>query len=237
MKTLFYPKRTTIASFPGGKSDRKKHQSLYRSIPRKISYLVEPFAGLANFFIVISPRVSHVWLNDKDPEIYSLLRCLNDLTLLEELIEMVKSLEPVEKDDYYEWKGTDPSSKTIIQAVRRLVILNCSVNGAGGGYSTEKAFRKWYRNKPKIWNEIHQLFTKKQVKITNMDYSKVFEIIRKSPMQKGSFIYLDPPYDSVAQQGRLYGKDYNLVDWKQLKSDLTGVNTPWILSNRDTPEI
>jgi len=236
VKTLFYPKRTTIASFPGGKSDRKKHQSLYRSVPQKISYLVEPFAGLANFFIVISPRVSHVWLNDKDPEIYSLLQCLNDLTSLEELIEMVKSLEPVEKDDYYEWKETNPK-QSVSLAVRRLVLLNCSVNGAGGGYSTEKAHRKWYQNKPKIWNEIHLLLTKKKAKITNMDYSEVFEQIRKSPSQKGSFIYLDPPYDSVARQGRLYGKDYNLVDWKQLKNDLNDLNTHWILSNRDTPDV
>jgi len=164
------------------------------------------------------------------------LQCLKYFTFLEELIETVKSLEPIEKDDYYEWKGTTPNN-TISLAIRRLIILNCSVNGAGGGYSNEKAHRKWYQNKPKIWREIHNLFTEKKAKITNTDYSKVFEQIREFPDKKRSFIYLDPPYDCVAQQGKLYGKDYNLVDWKQLKNNIAELNVPWILSNRDTPEI
>ena len=235
-KNLFYPKRTTIASFPGGKSDRKKHKPLFSSVPRKISYLIEPFAGLANFFIVISPRVRKVWLNDKDPEIYSLLQCLKDVELLKVLIEQIKSLEPVEKEDYYEWKGVNPKDMVSL-AVRRLIILNCSVNGAGGGYSKEKSNRKWYQNKPKIWYEIHQLLTKKDAKITNLDYNEVFSLIRKSPSQESPFIYLDPPYDSVAQQGKLYGKDYNLINWSQLKEVLLGQDTHWILSNRDSPEI
>ena len=81
---LFYPKRTTIASFPGGKSDRKKHAPLYKSFPARIPYLIEPFAGLANVFITISPRISRAWLNDKDPEIYSLLVCLKDQSLGEQ---------------------------------------------------------------------------------------------------------------------------------------------------------
>ncbi len=233
---LFYPKRTTIASFPGGKSDRRKHQPLFRSVPKKISYLIEPFAGLANFFIVISPRVSKVWLNDKDPEIYSLLQCLNDSRQLKDLIEQVKLLEPVEKDDYYEWKAANPK-ELVSLAIKRLIILNCSVNGAGGGYSDEKSHRKWYQNKPKIWHEIHRLFTKKKMKITNMDYNEVFGSIRESQDLKDSFIYLDPPYDSVAQQGKLYGKDYNLIDWKQLKDGLIELKNHWILSNRDSPEI
>jgi DNA adenine methylase len=233
---LFYQKRTTIASFPGGKSDRRKHQSLFRSVPRKINYLIEPFAGLANFFIVVSPRVSQVWLNDKDPEIYSLLQCLNEQTLLKDMIEHVKALEPVEKDDYYKWKEITPES-TVSLAVRRLIILNCSVNGAGGGYSHEKSHRKWYQNKPKIWHEIHDLLTKKRAKITNMDYCKILDQNCDFLDQEDSFIYLDPPYEGVAQQGKLYGKDYNIMDWKQLKELLNGLNTHWILSNRDTPEI
>jgi DNA adenine methylase len=233
---LFYPKRTTIASFPGGKSDRRKHQPLFRSVPQKISYLVEPFAGLANFFIVISPRVSKAWLNDKDPEIYSLLRCLNDISLLKKLIEQVKLIEPVEKDEYYEWKASSPDDLVSI-AVKRLVILNCSVNGAGGGYSKEKSHRKWYQNKPKIWHEINQLFKQKKVKITNLDYTEVFCLIQELPDLDDSFIYLDPPYDTVAQQGKLYGKAYNLIDWKQLKGDLIELKVHWILSNRDSPEV
>ncbi len=233
---LFFPRRTTIASFPGGKSDVKKHLPLYSSIPIKVDYLVEPFAGLANVFISISPRVSRVWLNDKDPEIYSLLHCINDSSLLPQLIEYIKSLEPIDKADYYHWKESNPS-ELLERAVRRLVILNCSPNGAGGGYSREKAHRKWYQNKPKLWFTIQQIFHKKYVRITNLDYEEILNSFSHVEHEKKYFLYLDPPYYDVAQKGSLYGKKFNLIDLKELKSLLAPLSIHWLLSNRDTPRV
>ncbi|MHA1975406.1 MAG: DNA adenine methylase [Candidatus Hodarchaeales archaeon] len=235
-KELFYPKRTTIASYPGGKSDKKKHLPLYLSIPKSIDYLIEPFAGLANVFITISPRVSRVWLNDKDPEIYSLLNCINDPILLHQLTEYVKSLEPIEKDSYYHWKQLVPS-KTLDRAMRRLVILNCSPNGAGGGYSKEKAHRKWYRNKPLIWQEIHQILSEKEVRITNLDYKEVLSTLTQIESTDNSFLYLDPPYYNVAQKGSLYGKKFNQIDIVSLRTLLAPVTIHWLLSNRDSPDV
>ncbi len=231
---LFYPKRTTIASFPGGKSDRKKHLPLYNSLPKKIPYLIEPFAGLANVFITISPRVSHVWLNDKDPEIFSLLSCLNDPSLLPELIETIKSLEPVERSDYYHWKHLAPTN-IMDRTIRRLIILNCSPNGAGGGYSSEKAHRKWYQNKPPIWQTLHQLFQEKKVRITNWDYEEVLGSLSQDTEIKECFVYLDPPYYDVAEKGALYGKKYNQIDIERLKTFLSALPMQWLLSNRDSP--
>ena len=233
---LFLPKRTTIASFPGGKSDKKKHLPLYLSFPKHIEYFVEPFAGLANVFIALSPQISQVWLNDKDPEIFSLLSCMQDSTLLQQLIESIKSLEPVTRDDYYHWKQFNPS-KTLDRAIRRLVILNCSPNGAGGGYSHEKAHRKWYQNKPKMWRFIHQIFENKKVRITNFDYEKIIVSLSPDDDLIDYFLYLDPPYYDVAQKGSLYGKKYNQIDIDKLKDLLTSLPIHWLLSNRDTPLI
>jgi DNA adenine methylase len=233
---LFFPNRTTIASFPGGKSDKKKHLPLYLSIPKKIHYFVEPFAGLGNVFITISPRVSQVWLNDKDPEIFALLSCLNDFSLLEKLIEFVKSLEPIEKDDYYQWKESNPAT-TLERAIRRLVILNCSPNGAGGGYSNAKAHRKWYENKPSIWHIIHRIFQEKRVKITNFGYEDIIGSLSRNEETNGSFLYLDPPYYDVAQKGSLYGKKFNQIDIYLLKELLSDLSLHWLLSNRDTPTV
>jgi DNA adenine methylase len=233
---FFLPKRTTIASYPGGKSDRKKHLPLYLSVPKKISYLIEPFSGLANFFLVISPRISRVWLNDKDFEVYSILRCMIDLSLLKQLIEYVQSIEPVERDDYYDWKGKQ-GLNTLECAVRRLVILNCSPNGAGGGYSFEKAHRKWYQNKPYIWNEIHKIFTQKKVKLTNLDYQEVLDSLSQSNTPSEAFLYLDPPYYDVAQKGHLYGKELNIIDLSILRKYLSSITFQWILSNRDSPQV
>ncbi len=235
-ENLFYPKRITIASYPGGKSNRNKHHPLYMAVPKKIDYLIEPFAGLANFFLTISPRVTRVWLNDKDPEIYSLLLCMQELTLLQELIELIQSVEPIERADYYQWKQSSPSSLLEL-AARRLIILNCSPNGAGGGYSTEKAHRKWYQNKPKVWKSIHQIFQNKKTKITNIDYREVLQGLNELENQEDTFLYLDPPYHNVAKRGNLYGREYNQINLQKLKDELSVDSFPWILSNRDTPEV
>ena len=235
-KNLFYPKRTTIASFPGGKSDKRKHLPLYLSIPNQIDYFVEPFAGLANVFIVLSPRISRVWLNDKDPEIFALLSCLNESSQLVQLIELVKSIEPIEKDDYYHWKESTPST-ILDRAMRRLIILNCSPNGAGGGYSREKAHRKWYQNKPVIWQTIHEIFCEKEVQITNLDFQDVITSLDRDDVEDKCFLYLDPPYHNVAQKGSLYGKLFNLIDINILKTLLTRLSIHWLLSNRDSPTV
>ena len=174
---LFLLKRTTIASYPGGKSDRKKHSPLYLSVPNKIDFLIEPFAGLANFFIVISPRVKKAWLNDLDIEIYSILQCIKDKSLLKELVSSLQDLYPIDRNEYYKWKN-EVQNSTLNHAIKRIIILNCSPNGAGGGYSREKANRKWYFNKPMIWEKISDIFNNKSVKITNLDFKEVFEEIK-----------------------------------------------------------
>ncbi|MHA2174261.1 MAG: DNA adenine methylase [Candidatus Hodarchaeales archaeon] len=233
---LFLKSRITIASYPGGKSDRKKHFPLYLSTPKKINQLIEPFAGLGNFFSVVSPRVSSVWLNDKDPEIYAILSCILDNNLLLKLIETVKSIEPVTRDDYYEWKAANPS-EILQKAIRRLVILNCSPNGAGGGYSKEKANRKWYQNKAKSWLTLHHLFVEKKVRLSNWDYLEVLQSINGNVSFDNVFVYLDPPYYNVAKRGNLYGKNFNEIDLAKLLEILSSLSVHWILSNRDTPEI
>ncbi len=231
---LFLQQRITIASYPGGKSDKKKHIPLFLATPPKIFYLIEPFAGLANFFLVISPRVSKVWLNDKDPEVFALLRCMNEENLLTELIEYVQSINPVEREDYYEWKAKKPVGE-IEKAIRKLVILNCSPNGAGGGYSSAKAHRKWYMNKPKVWEKIHSIFIKKVDKITKLDYFAILEQAMNLDSKK-TFIYLDPPYYDVAKKGKLYGTGLNVIEWAKFRESLQRINIPFILSNRDMKE-
>jgi len=238
LSTLFFHEpeielntRRTIASFPGGKSGRK-HLPLYSYVPSKIDRLIEPFAGLANFFFVISKRVSKVWLNDKDPYVYSLLTSIKEQKYLEELISRIQEIYPVRKDDYYKWKQKKPE-ELIEKAVKLLIILNCSTNGAGGGYSKEKAFRKWYENKPRIWVQLTKKLRK--ATITNWDYKEVIRYIQEKPFSN-DFIYLDPPYFKVAEKGRLY-HNYNSIDWKVLGKELKQTKGHWLMSNRDCPEM
>lgn len=230
--------RLTIASYPGGKSNSKKHAPLYQCVPQSIPYLVEPFAGMANFFLVIHQRVKKVWLNDKDPETFALLHHLNDEDKLNSLIGYIQSLNPVERDHYYYWKKLKPNS-LLQSAVRKLIILNCSVSGAGGGYSKAKAHRKWYENKPKVWKQINKLLMQKQARITNLDYSQILTYLIKNnnTTDQQPFVYLDPPYFEVARKSKLYGIGYNDLDWNHFFTLINLLKIPFLISNRDAPEM
>ena len=205
-----------IASYPGGKSNIKKHLPLYQVVPAHIKSIMEPFAGLANFYFVLSSNIQEAWLNDKNPDVHALLTSIQDSTLLHKLIQWIKSINPIEREDYYDWKPKKPNN-ILERAVRLLVILNCSPNGAGGGYSHEKAHRKWYNNKPKIWRQISGLLQK--VSITNIDY---LELLASIPDRenKPDLIYLDPPYFEVAHKGKLY-REHNTIEWKDFKQVLS----------------
>ena len=235
--SLLYPKRLTIASYPGGKSDKRKHQTLYSNLAKNTSLLLEPFAGLANVALTLSPLLEKFHLNDIDPEIYSLLLCMKNKSKLEELIEEVDKINPINRDDYYKWKKQETEEVCAIQkAVRRLVILNCSVSGAGGGYSKLKAKRDWGHNKPVEWRKINEIFNEKKTKISNLDYLEFLNKYTWNKLPKKSLVYLDPPYINVAQTGKLYGKNYNKINVDELLEKLHSIPIRWIMSNRDSQE-
>jgi site-specific DNA-adenine methylase len=227
------PSKLTIASYPGAKNDTNKHKSLFCLVPPKIPFLIEPFCGLANFFIRISPKVEQAWLNDKDPEIFALLKCIQDSDLLKELNEYISVLPIIEREDYYQWKKK-VSSSLLEQAIKRLIILNCSPNGAGGGYSFQKAHSNWYITKPDKLRLINKIFNRKPVEITNLDYSEVFKQQTAAVTDQELFWYLDPPYCHIGKKSNLYGKGMNKIDWPTLKSYLGELSDFWVLSNRDS---
>ncbi|MHA2075929.1 MAG: DNA adenine methylase [Candidatus Hodarchaeales archaeon] len=118
--------------------------------------------------------------------------------------------------------------------IKRLIILNCSPNGAGGGYSFQKAHSNWYITKPDKLRLINKIFNRKPVEITNLDYSEVFKQQTTTVTDQELFWYLDPPYYDTAKKGNLYGKGMNNIDWRTLKSYLGELSDFWVLSNRDS---
>ncbi len=230
------PSKLTIASYPGAKSNTKKYWALFGSIPPEIPFLIEPFTGLANFFIQVSPKAKEAWLNDKDPEIFALLKCIQDADLLEELNEYIRILPLITREDYFQWKQKRPTS-LLERAIKKLIILSCSPNGAGGGYSIKKAHSNWQINKPDKMRSIHKILNRYPVEITNLDYSEVFKRSASILTDQEVMWYLDPPYFDTSKKGNLYGKGMNNIDWRTLKSYLDDITNLWILSNRDSPTI
>ncbi len=233
--------RLSLGSYPGGKSDKQKHLPLYLSTPSRISTLIEPFAGLASFTIINSPKTGRAVLNDIDPEVVAFLKCINDRELLNSLKQEVSRIYPVTKEDYYEWKRREP--KTVLElATRRVVFQNCSFSGAGGGYSREKAGRKWHVNRPKTWEKVHVIFRNLDVEIHNSPFTEFVETVVDSHSENSlgdaPLVYLDPPYYKVAEDGALY--NYNSMDLDELLDvlrTLDDVEMHWIMSNRDHPHV
>ncbi len=239
--SLYLRERVSLGSYPGGKSDKQKHRLLYEVTPHKITTMVEPFAGLVSYTIINSPKISHAIVNDIDPEVVAFLRCIKDKDLLFQLKEKVSQIYPVMKEEYYEWKDRKPTDK-IELAIRRVVFQNCSFSGAGGGYSRDKATRKWHINRPKQWERVHQLFMKLDIEIFNENFSSFIDRIieRNSAGLLGNlpFVYLDPPYYKVAEGGDLY--NYNSIDLNELIHALKLLDDSdihWIMSNRDHPHV
>jgi len=117
--------------------------------------------------------------------------------------------------------------------MKQLVILNCSVNAAGGGYSKDKAHRQWYRRKEKVWLKIHDILTSRDVEVFNMNYTSFLDSLT---LDDQTLVYLDPPYFEVAKSGNLYGNGFNSIDASELSKRLDGLNCHWIMSNRYSPE-
>ena len=61
-----------------------------------------------------------------------------------------------------------------------------------------KAHRKWYVNKPKLWREISRIFSKKNAKITTLDYVDVLKTLIDSEVAPGDH---EAVWDGTDQSG------------------------------------
>lgn len=229
-----------VLKWVGGK--RQLMNEIKKVLPKTYTTYYEPFMGGGAVLFELQPDKAVI--NDINGELMNLYKVIkNDVDLL---IDDLKKHENT-ADYFYSIRELDRKKDKYenlsnIEKASRIMYLNKTcynglfrVNKAG---EFNSPFGR-YKN-PNIVNEVtlravNKYFNTADIKILNKDFEKSLEGIRK-----GSFVYLDPPYDPVSNSANFTGYNkggFNRDEQIRLKNlcdklDKKGVK--FLLSNSAT---
>lgn len=228
-----------VLKWVGGK--RQLLSDIEKYIPIFTRYY-EPFVGGGAVLFHLQPKKAVI--NDVNSELMNLYQVIKNN--VEELIEDLKKHKN-EAGYYYDIREWDRdkekyNSLSDIEKASRMIYLNKTcynglfrVNRAGE-FNTPFGF---YKN-PNIVNEIKlkavsNYFNNAEITFLNCDFEEAVKGIRK-----GSFVYLDPPYDPVSGSANFTGYDKGGFDkeeqirLKKLCDTLNDKGVKFLLSNSAT---
>lgn len=194
-----------VVKWVGGK--RQLLDDLTPLFPKKISSYCEPFLGGGAVLFRLQPKIAHV--NDINSELIQMYEVIRDN--VEDLI-IALSEHPNEEEHFYNVRDWDRNKEKYmqlskIQKAARIIYLNKTcynglfrVNNAGE-FNTPFGH---YKN-PNIVNSptlraVSAYLQQSQITFSNIDYEKILANITK-----GTFVYLDPPYDPVSDTSNFTG--------------------------------
>ena len=228
----------------GGK--RQLLSDIVPMIDKKCSMYVEPFVG--GGAILFSTQPKKAIINDYNIELINVYKTVRDN--LEQLLDKLKVHEEKNSSEYYyEVRALDREVEfkklSNIDKAARIIYLNKTcynglyrVNSAGHFNSPYGRYKN-----PNIVNEavlraISKYFNDNEVKILNGDYKDALK-----DLDKGSFVYLDPPYMPISTSSSFTGYTeggfgYNSqVELKKECDKLRGTGIRFVQSNSDCEEI
>lgn len=229
-----------VLKWVGGK--RQLMDEIRQLVPKSYTTYYEPFIGGGAVLFDLQPDKAVV--NDINGELINLYEIIkNDV---DALIEDLKRHENT-SEYFYNIRELDRNKEVYeglssVEKASRIVYLNKTcfnglfrVNKAG---EFNTPFGK-YKN-PNIVDEVtlravNKYFNRAKIKITNNDFEECLKGIRK-----GSFVYLDPPYDPVSNSANFTGYDkggFNRDEQVRLKKICDKLNkrgVKFLLSNSST---
>ncbi|MBR3860554.1 MAG: DNA adenine methylase [Oscillospiraceae bacterium] len=194
-----------VVKWVGGK--RQLLDDLTPLFPKRILSYCEPFLGGGAVLFKLQPRVAYI--NDINSELMQMYGVIRDN--VEELI-IALSKHPNEAEHFYSVRDWDRDKERYqklsrVDRAARIIYLNKTcynglfrVNNAGEFNSPFGHYKN-----PNIVNAptlraVSSYFQKAEITFSSMDYSEVLE---KVP--RGTFVYLDPPYDPVSETANFTG--------------------------------
>ena len=194
-----------VLKWVGGK--RQLIDTFSPLLPKKITSYCEPFVGGGALLFHLQPNVATI--NDINEELIGVYAVIKDH--VDELIEELKKYRN-DPEFFYsvrEWDRDIEKYKSLsdIEKAARILYLNKTcynglyrVNNAGEFNSPFGHYRN-----PNIVNEpvlraVSAYFNGVKVSFSALDYSKILEKVKK-----GTFVYLDPPYDPVSDTSNFTG--------------------------------
>ena len=194
-----------VLKWVGGK--RQLIETFLPLLPKRITSYCEPFVGGGALLFHLQPDTAQV--NDINKDLICVYTTIRDS--VDKLIGELKKYKN-ESDFFYSVRDWDRnkekySSLSEVEKAARILYLNKTcynglyrVNNAG---EFNSPFGN-YRN-PNIVNEpvlraVSSYFNKATIHFSSMDYAEVL-----SGIKKGTFVYLDPPYDPVSETSSFTG--------------------------------
>lgn len=194
-----------VVKWVGGK--RQLLDDLTPLFPKNIVSYCEPFVGGGAVLFRLQPNVAYV--NDINIELMQMYEVIRDN--VEELI-LALGEHPNDEEHFYKVRDWDRDKEqygqlTKVQKAARIIYLNKTcynglfrVNNAGE-FNTPFGY---YKN-PNIVNAptlraVSSYFQKAQITFRCADYAEALDGV-----EKGTFVYLDPPYDPVSDTAGFTG--------------------------------
>lgn len=194
-----------VVKWVGGK--RQLLEELTPLLPKGYTSYCEPFLGGGAVLFHLQPKTAVV--NDINGELIHMYEVIRDN--VDELIEELEK-HPNEEKHFYDVRDwdrcrTEYDKLTKIQKAARIIYLNKTcynglfrVNNAGE-FNTPFGHYK----KPNIVNAptlkaVSLYFNTANITFSNVDYTDVLKSVKK-----GTFVYLDPPYDPVSSTSNFTG--------------------------------
>lgn len=229
-----------VVKWAGGK--RQLLEVLTPLLPRRITTYCEPFLGGGALLFWKQPKTAVI--NDINGDLMRTYQVIRDD--VESLITELKK-HPNEAKHFYEVRNWDRdpdqyAMRTEVEKAARLLYLNKTcynglfrVNKAGHFNTPFGAYKN-----PSIVNEqtlraVSKYFQRANITFSCQDYQRVL-----ATLPRGSFVYLDPPYDPVSGTANFtsYARDgFSREDQIRLREccdDLNRRKIKFMLSNSAT---
>jgi DNA adenine methylase len=213
--------------FPGGKS--RAIAQMLPLVPDFEEYR-EPMVGGGSLFLALKQKfpLRRYWINDINYELYCFWKVAQECAdALADAVHKVRQNTTDGRALFYRLLEQYGQGSEFERAVRFFVLNRITFSGTvdSGGYSEQAFHNRFTHSAVERIRPLGNLL--RGVKITCEDYAPVVQ-------QKGEkvFIYLDPPYYSVAES-RLYGRRGELhlsFDHERLREILGQIPHKWLLT-------
>lgn len=205
-------------------------------------YYIEPFAGGASIALILlfDEYASRVFINDLSKPIYALWHSI--LYETEALCSRIAEIDVTIEEWYRQKEIYSRADVSLLDLGFATLFLN-RTNRSGiieGGVIGGKTQTGRYKinarfNKASLIQRIKRIARyKERIEIYNLDAVDFIKAISPSLLEK-TLIYLDPPY--YRKSKKLYVNRYSEQDHLQIAKLLASLDTRWIISYDDVPEI
>ena len=229
-----------VLKWVGGK--RQLLPEIKSMLPKGIKSYCEPFVGGGAVLFELQPKKAII--NDINDELILVYRVIKDN--VEELISLLETY-PNEENFYYRMRNVDRDQErfhalTDIERAARVIYLNKTcynglyrVNNAGEFNSPFGKYKNPNITNAPVLRAVNIYFNSSDITFSSVDFSTVIEAV-----PRGTFVYLDPPYDPVSDTASFTGYSRGgftreqQIQLRECCDELTQRGVKFMLSNSAT---